>query len=88
MMIKEIAEEIGCILSTVSRRSQSKYDAYATSVYELRYFFLEAVQGPSGAESIIVTQAASVKKMIEDEDPSHPLTDEHNHRTPADEGIQ
>ena len=43
---------------------------------ELRYFFSEAVQGPSGGETPLLLLKRKVKKMIEEEDPRHPLTDE------------
>jgi RNA polymerase sigma-54 factor len=49
MMIKEIAEEIGVHPSTVSRAVSNKYAHTPQGVYELRYFFSEAVQGPSVA---------------------------------------
>ena len=47
MMIKEIAEEIGVHPSTVSRAVSNKYAHTPQGVFELRYFFSEAVQGPS-----------------------------------------
>src|SRR6185295_2317332 len=43
MMIKEIAEEIGVHPSTVSRAVSSKYAHTPQGVFELRYFFSEAV---------------------------------------------
>ena len=49
MMIKEIAEEIGVHPSTVSRAVSNKYAHTPQGVYELRYFFSEAVQGPPEA---------------------------------------
>lgn len=76
MMIKEIAEEIGVHPSTVSRAVSSKYAHTPQGVYELRYFFSEAVQGPSGGATPLLLLKRKVKKMIEDEDRSHPLTDE------------
>ena len=45
-MIKEIAEEIGVHPSTVSRAVSNKYAHTPQGVFELRYFFSEAVQGP------------------------------------------
>jgi RNA polymerase sigma-54 factor len=76
MMIKEIAEEIGVHPSTVSRAVANKYAHTPQGVFELRYFFSEAVQGPSGAETPLLLLKRKVKKMIEEEDPAHPLTDE------------
>jgi RNA polymerase sigma-54 factor len=76
MMIKEIAEEIGVHPSTVSRAVANKYAHTPQGVFELRYFFSEAVQGPSGSATPLLIVKRMVKKMIEDEDPAHPLTDE------------
>ena len=49
MMIKEVAEEIGVHPSTVSRAVASKYADTPQGVFELRYFFSEAVQGSRAA---------------------------------------
>ncbi len=76
MMIKEIAEEIGVHPSTVSRAVANKYAHTPQGVFELRYFFSEAVQGPSGAATPLLIVKRMVKKMIEEEDTSRPLTDE------------
>lgn len=76
MMIKEVAEEVGVHPSTVSRAVASKYAHTPQGVYELRYFFSEAVQGPSGASTSLVNLKRTVMKMIEQEDSAHPLTDE------------
>ncbi len=76
MMIKEVAEEIGVHPSTVSRAVASKYAHTPLGVFELRFFFSEAVQGASGAETPLLVLKRRVKKMIEEEDPAQPLTDE------------
>jgi RNA polymerase sigma-54 factor len=76
MMIKDVAEEIGVHPSTVSRAVANKYAHTPQGVFELRYFFSEAVQGPSGSLTPLLIVKRMVKKMIEDEDPAHPLTDE------------
>jgi RNA polymerase sigma-54 factor len=76
MMIKEVAEEVGVHPSTVSRAVAGKYVHTPQGVFELRYFFSEAVQGPSGGATPLLLLKRKVKKMIEDEDRSKPLTDE------------
>src|SRR5579871_1853402 len=76
MMIKEVAEEVGVYPSTVSRAVAGKYVHTPQGVFELRYFFSEAVQGPSGSGTPLLLLKRRVKKMIEDEDSAHPLTDE------------
>ena len=76
MMIKEVAEEVGVHPSTVSRAVANKYVHTPQGVYELRYFFSEAVQGPAGGLTSLINLKRLVKKMIEEEDSLHPLTDE------------
>ena len=76
MMIKDVAEEVGVHPSTVSRAVANKYAHTPHGVYELRYFFSEAVQGPSGGEVPLLLLKRKVKKMIEEEDKKHPLTDD------------
>jgi RNA polymerase sigma-54 factor len=76
MMIKEVAEEVGVHPSTVSRAVASKYAHTPQGVFELRYFFSEAVQGPSGGAMPLLILKRKVKKMIEEEDRAHPLTDD------------
>ena len=88
MMIKEIAEEIGVHPSTVSRAVSSKYAHTPQGVYELRYFFSEAVQGPGGTATPLLILKRKVKKMIEEEDPARPLTDEHITERLQAEGIE
>jgi RNA polymerase sigma-54 factor len=88
MMIKEIAEEIGVHPSTVSRAVSSKYAHTPQGVFELRYFFSEAVQGPSGGATPLLILKRKVKKMIDEEDSAHPLTDEHITERLQAEGIQ
>lgn len=87
MMIKEVAEEVGVHPSTVSRAVSSKYVHTPQGVFELRYFFSEAVQGPSGASTSLVILKRIVAKMIEQEDSAHPLTDDHIAQRLHDEGI-
>ncbi|HYP05104.1 MAG TPA: RNA polymerase factor sigma-54 [Bryobacteraceae bacterium] len=88
MMIKEVAEEIGVHPSTVSRAVASKYAHTPQGVFELRYFFSEAVQGPSGGGTPLLILKRRVKKMIEEEDPKQPLTDEQITARLQSEGIQ
>ncbi len=76
MMIKEVAEEVGVHPSTVSRAVASKYVHTPQGVFELRYFFSEAVQGPQGGGTPLLLLKRKVKRMIEEEDRSKPLTDE------------
>jgi RNA polymerase sigma-54 factor len=88
MMIKEVAEEIGVHPSTVSRAVANKYVHTQQGVYELRFFFSESVQGPEGAATSLLILKRRVKKLIEEEDAAHPLTDEQITKILQSQGIQ
>lgn len=88
MMIKEVAEEVGVHPSTVSRAVASKYVHTPQGVFEIRYFFSEAVQGPLGSGTPLLLLKRKVKKMIEEEDASRPLTDERITELLQADGIQ
>ena len=88
MMIKEVAEEIGVHPSTVSRAVASKYAHTPQGVFELRYFFSESVQGPEGGNTSLLILKRRVKKLIDEEDTSRPLTDEQITRILQSQGIQ
>jgi RNA polymerase sigma-54 factor len=87
MMIKEVAEEIGVHPSTVSRAVANKYVHTPQGVFELRYFFSESVQGPEGGGTSLLILKRRVKKLIEEEDPTRPLTDEQITRILQSQGI-
>jgi len=76
MMIKDVAEEIGVHPSTVSRAVSNKYVHTQQGVFELRFFFSEGVAGSEGSTTPLMLLKRKVKKMIDDEDPQRPLTDE------------
>jgi RNA polymerase sigma-54 factor len=76
MMIKEVAEEIGVHPSTISRAVANKYAHTPQGVIELRFFFSEGSNGPEGADTPLVVLKRKVKKLIEDENPHKPLTDD------------
>jgi RNA polymerase sigma-54 factor len=88
MMIKEVAEEIGVHPSTVSRAVSNKYAHTPQGVFELRYFFSESVNGPEGSGTSLLILKRRVKKLIDEEDPTRPLTDEQITRILQSQGIQ
>jgi RNA polymerase sigma-54 factor len=76
MMIKEVAEEIGVHPSTVSRAVANKYALTPQGVIELRFFFSEGSNGPEGADTPLLVLKRKVRKLIEEENPRNPLTDD------------
>jgi RNA polymerase sigma-54 factor len=88
MMIKEVAEEIGVHPSTVSRAVANKYAHTPQGVIELRFFFSEGANGPEGADTPLVVLKRMVRKLIEEEDARHPLTDDQLAAMLQGKGIQ
>ena len=88
MMIKEVAEEIGVHPSTVSRAVANKYAHTPQGVLELRSFFTESSNGPEGADTPLVVLKRKVRKLIEDESPQKPLTDDQLAAMLQTQGIQ
>ncbi|HWT65789.1 MAG TPA: RNA polymerase sigma-54 factor [Terracidiphilus sp.] len=88
MMIKEVAEEIGVHPSTVSRAVANKYAHTPQGVIELRFFFSEGSNGPEGADTPLLVLKRKVRKLIEDENPRQPLTDDQLAAILQSQGIQ
>lgn len=76
MMLKDISEDIGIHLSTVSRVVNGKYAHTPQGVIELRRFFTEGMVNDEGEEVSTRIIKLKIKKMIEAEDARHPLTDD------------
>lgn len=76
MMLKDIAEDIGMHLSTVSRVVNRKYAHTPQGVIELRRFFTEGMMNEDGEEVSTRIIKLQIKKLIEEEDPHNPITDD------------
>src|SRR5215216_1445990 len=88
MMLKDVAEDIGMHLSTVSRVVNRKYVNTPQGVYELRRFFTEGMRSDSGEDVSTRVLKLHIKKMIEAEDPHHPITDDEIAKRLAKEGVK
>ncbi|MDX6694389.1 MAG: polymerase sigma-54 factor [Blastocatellia bacterium] len=76
MMLKDIAEDIGMHLSTVSRVVNRKYAHTPQGVIELRRFFTEGMTNEDGEEVSTRIIKLKIKKLIEEEDSHNPITDD------------
>ncbi len=88
MMLKDVAEDIGMHLSTVSRVVNRKYVNTPQGVYELRRFFTEGMKSDTGEDVSTRVLKLQIKKMIEAEDSHHPLTDDEIAKRLAREGVK
>ena len=76
MMLKDVAEDIGMHLSTISRVVNRKYAHTPQGVIELRRFFSEGMLNEDGEEVSTRILKLKIKKMIEEEDTRKPMTDD------------
>jgi RNA polymerase sigma-54 factor len=88
MMLKDIAEDIGMHLSTVSRVVNRKYAHTPQGVIELRRFFTEGMLNEDGEEISTRIIKLKIKKLIEDEDSHNPITDDQVVKILAKDGIK
>lgn len=88
MMLKDIAEDIGMHLSTISRVVNRKYAHTPQGVIELRKFFSEGMLNEEGEEVSTRILKTKIKKMIEDEDTKKPLTDDEIAKILTKEGVK
>ena len=88
MMLKDVAEDIGMHLSTISRVVNRKYAHTPQGVIELRRFFSEGMLNEDGEEVSTRILKLKIKKMIEEEDTKKPLTDDEIAKILSKEGVK
>jgi RNA polymerase sigma-54 factor len=88
MMLKDVAEDTGMHLSTVSRVVNRKYAHTPQGVIELRRFFTEGMMNEEGEEVSTRIIKLKIKKLIEEEDAHNPITDDQVVKILAKEGIR
>ncbi|MFN2502341.1 MAG: RNA polymerase factor sigma-54 [Pyrinomonadaceae bacterium] len=88
MMLKDVAEDIGMHLSTISRVVNRKYAHTPQGVIELRRFFSEGMLNEEGEEVSTRILKLRIKKMVEEEDTKSPLTDDQIARVLSKEGVK
>lgn len=88
MMLKDIAEDIGMHLSTISRVVNRKYAHTPQGVIELRRFFSEGMMNEDGEEVSTRILKLRIKKLIEEEDTKKPLTDDQIVKILSKEGVK
>ncbi len=85
--LKEIAQETGMHESTVSRVTNNKFMSTPLGVFELKYFFSRAMTSSSGNSYSGTAVRGLIKDMIEEEQPSAPLSDAQIAQLLAQQGL-
>lgn len=76
MTQKQIADIVGIHESTVSRAINGKYAATPRGLFELKFFFQSGISNKNGNEFSAETIKNLIKKLVEEEDPTNPLSDQ------------
>ncbi len=87
LLQKEIAAEIEVHESTVSRATTGKYIHTPRGTFELKHFFSVAIPTIDGKTVSATAVRATLERLIRDEDPDHPLSDQILVERLADSGL-
>ncbi len=78
LVLKQVADDVGMHESTISRVTANKYVYCPQGMFELKFFFNAGLQRADQQGEMLssVTVREMIRKMVAEEDASHPLKDE------------
>lgn len=76
LVLREIAEEIDMHESTISRVTTRKYLHTPRGIFEFKYFFSSSVGTEGGGSASSTAIQAMVRKLVDEENPRKPLSDQ------------
>jgi RNA polymerase sigma-54 factor len=77
LKLQDIATMVSMHISTVSRVTSNKYVQTPHGIYELKYFFTEAVSQDSGGSDVSAVRIKNrIRELVEGEDSRRPLSDQ------------
>jgi len=88
LTLREVAEVINMHESTVSRVTNEKYVQTPRGVFPLKFFFSSGLSTTSGEDVSARGIKARIQKLVAEEDPKRPLTDQAIVNILKEEGIQ
>ncbi len=88
LVLRDIAGKLGIHESTVSRATAHKYMHTPRGLYELKYFFSSAVSTAEGGSCSATAIQAMIRRLVNEENPAKPLSDNRLTQILKDEGIQ
>ncbi|MGC9386966.1 MAG: RNA polymerase factor sigma-54 [Hydrogenovibrio sp.] len=75
MVLRDVAESLELHESTISRATNQKYMQTPRGTFELKYFFSTGVSQYGSDDQSAIAIKSHIKQLIENEDPSKPLSD-------------
>jgi RNA polymerase sigma-54 factor len=88
LTLREVAEVINMHESTVSRVTNEKYVQTPRGVLPLKFFFSSALATSSGEDASARSIRAKLQKLVQEENPKKPLTDQQIVHLFQEQGIQ
>ena len=76
MILKDVADAVGMHESTISRVTTNKYVHTPQGLFELKYFFNSSIRRKDEDDIASESVKQSIKRIIENEDKSNPLSDQ------------
>ncbi len=88
MVLKDVADDVGMDVSTISRVTSGKYVQLPFGIYELKSFFSEGISTKEGRVVSNTVVKDRLRELIENEDKHNPLGDEQLVKLLVDEGYK
>jgi RNA polymerase sigma-54 factor len=88
LVLREIADELGLHVSTISRVTTAKYMATPFGTFELKYFFGSSLNTDAGGNASSTAVRALIKQFVAAENTAKPLSDSQIADMLEEQGIQ
>ncbi|MCA8939543.1 MAG: RNA polymerase factor sigma-54, partial [Planctomycetes bacterium] len=76
LVMRDIAEEVGMVVSTISRTVANKFIETPQGTYPLKYFFVQQASADDDEDASSIQVKEHIKTLIEDENRKRPLSDD------------
>ncbi len=88
LILRDVADDIGMHESTISRVTTNKYVHTPQGIFELKYFFNSRITNSQGGDLASESVKQRIKKLVSEENPKKPLSDQKLCNILADEGTK
>ena len=88
LILRDVSDDIGMHESTISRVTTNKYVHTPQGTFELKYFFNSRIKAASGEDLAGESVKQRIKKIIGEEPPNKPLSDQKICEMLSEEGLE
>jgi RNA polymerase sigma-54 factor len=87
LVLQDVADDVGVHMSTVSRATTNKYVQTPHGLFELKFFFSQAVKQQAGGDMAAEAIKNRIRQLVSEEDTKNPLSDQQIADTLKRDGI-